>query len=170
MIIILKFPVMFNSLCIGEGNGTPLQYSCLENPMDGGAWWAAVHGVARAGHNWATSLSLFTFIHWTRKWQPTPVFLSGESQGWRSLVGCHLWGRTESDTTEATQQQQQQQSVYGRCSWLQVSLGVIGNSWLPRDTWNLSTGLEKVSFHSNPKERQCQRMFKLLKNYTHLTY
>ena len=37
-----------------------------------------------------------------RKWQPTPVFLPGESQGWRSLVGCRLWGRTESDTTEAT--------------------------------------------------------------------
>ena len=33
---------------IGEGNGTPLQYSCLENPMDGGAWWAAVHGVTRS--------------------------------------------------------------------------------------------------------------------------
>ena len=47
----------------------------------------------------------FTFMHWRRKWQPTPVFLPGESQGWRSLVGCHLWGRTESDTTEATQQQ-----------------------------------------------------------------
>ena len=36
------------------------------------------------------------------KWQPTPVFLPGESQGWGSLVGCRLWGRTESDTTEAT--------------------------------------------------------------------
>ena len=47
-------------------------------------------------------------LHWRRKWQPTPVFLPGESQGWGSLVGCHLWGRTESDTTEATQQQQQQ--------------------------------------------------------------
>ena len=35
----------------GEGNGTPLQYFCLENPMDGGAWWAAVHGVARVGHD-----------------------------------------------------------------------------------------------------------------------
>ena len=34
-----------------EGNGTPLQYFCLENPMDGGAWWAAVHGVARVGHD-----------------------------------------------------------------------------------------------------------------------
>ena len=39
---------------------------------------------------------------WRRKWQPTPVFLPGESQGWRSLVGCHLWGCTESDTTEVT--------------------------------------------------------------------
>ena len=60
------------------------------------------------GHNWATSLSLFTFMHWKRKWQPTPVFLPGESQGRGSLVGCRLWGCTESDTTEAMQQQQQQ--------------------------------------------------------------
>ena len=65
-------------------------------------------GSQRVGHDWATSLSLFTFMHWRRKWQPTPVFLPGESQGQRSLVGCHLWGRTESDTTEATYQQQQQ--------------------------------------------------------------
>ena len=59
-------------------------------------------GSLRVGHDWATSLSLFTFIHWRRKWQPTPVFLPGESQGWGSLVGCRLWGRTESDTTEVT--------------------------------------------------------------------
>ena len=45
-------------------------------------------------HHWATSLWLFTFMHWRRKWQPTPVFLRGESQGWGSLVGCHLWGCT----------------------------------------------------------------------------
>ena len=50
-------------------------------------------GSLRVGHNSVTSLSLFTFMHWRRKWQPTPVFLSGESQGWRSLVGCCLWGR-----------------------------------------------------------------------------
>ena len=54
----------------------------------------------RVGHDRATSLSLFTFMHWRRKWQPTPVFLPGESQGWESLVGCHLWGRTELDMTE----------------------------------------------------------------------
>ena len=59
-------------------------------------------GSWRVGHDWATSLSLFTFMHWRRKWQPTPVFLPGESQGWGSLVGCHLWGCTESDTTEMT--------------------------------------------------------------------
>ena len=113
----------------GEGNGNPLQCSCLENPRDRGACWAAVYGVTqsrarlkwlsssrrdlhyfclqamglrRVGHDWATSLSLFTFMHWRRKWQPTPVFLPGESQGGGSLLGCRLWGHTESDTTEVT--------------------------------------------------------------------
>ena len=95
----------------GEGNGTPLQYSCLENSVDRGAWWAAVHEVAE-GRTRLTSLSLFTCMHWRRKWQPTSGFLPGESQGWGSLVGCHLWGRTESDMTEATQQQQQQRRDY----------------------------------------------------------
>ena len=56
----------------------------------------------RVGHDGVTSLSLFSFMHWRRKWQPTPAFLPGESQGWGSLVGFRLWGRTESDTTEAT--------------------------------------------------------------------
>ena len=48
---------MSGNIGCGEGNGTPLQYSCLENPMDGGAWWAAVHGVAKS----RTRLSDFTF-------------------------------------------------------------------------------------------------------------
>ena len=80
----------------------PTPVSCLENPMDRGAWWAAVHGVAKS----RTRLSDFTFTFhfhaWRRTWQPTPVFLPGESQGRRSLLGCHLWGCTESDTTDAT--------------------------------------------------------------------
>ena len=59
-------------------------------------------GLLKVGHNSATSLSLFTFMNWRRKWQPTPVFLPGESQGWGNLVGCCLWGRTESDMNEAT--------------------------------------------------------------------
>ena len=62
-------------------------------------------GSLGVGNDWATSLSLFTFMHW-RSWQPTPVFLPGESEGRGSLVGCRIWGRTESDMTEATQQQQ----------------------------------------------------------------
>ena len=48
-------------------------------------------GSQRVGHDWAISLSLFTCMHWRRKWQPTPVFLPGESQGRGSLVGCRLW-------------------------------------------------------------------------------
>ena len=59
-------------------------------------------GSHRVGHDRVTSLSLFTFMHYRRKWQPAPVFLPGESQGRGSLVGCRLWGCTESDTTEAT--------------------------------------------------------------------
>ena len=86
----------------GEGNGTPLQYSCLENPMDRGAWWAAVHGVAKSWTRLSDFTFPFTFMHRRRKWQPTPVFLLGESQERRSLVGCRLWGRTELDTTEVT--------------------------------------------------------------------
>ena len=48
------------------------------------------------------SRRVFTFMHWRRKWQPAAVFFPGESQGRGSLVGCRLWGRTESDTTEVT--------------------------------------------------------------------
>ena len=83
-------------------NGTPLQYSCLENPMDGGAWWAAVHGVAES----RTRLSDFTFTfhsHALEKEMAThSSVLAWRIQGRGSLVGCRLWDRTESDTTEAT--------------------------------------------------------------------
>ena len=70
---------------------------CMEEP--GGL---QSMGSLRVRHDRVTSLSLFTFMHWRRKWQPTPVLLPGESQGWGSLVGCHLLGCTELDTTEAT--------------------------------------------------------------------
>ena len=73
-----------------------------KNPMDGGAWKAAVHGVAEG----RTRLSSFTFtfhFHALQKEMAThSSVLPGESQGRGSLVGCRLWGRTESDTTEAT--------------------------------------------------------------------
>ena len=90
---------------VGEGNGTALQYSCLENPMGGGAWWAAVHGVT----NSQTRLSDFTFtfsLSCIGEGNGNPLQCSCLENP-RSLVGCCLWGRTELDTTEATQQQQQ---------------------------------------------------------------
>ena len=69
--------------------------------MDRGAWWAAVRGAPKS-RTGLSDFTFYTFLHWSRKWQPTPVLLPGESQGRGSLVGCRLWGRTESDTTEAT--------------------------------------------------------------------
>ena len=89
-------------ISLGEGNGTPLQYSCLENPMDGGAWWAAVHGVAQSQTRLSDFIFTFHFYALEEKWQPTPVLLLGKSHGRRSLVSCGLWGHTELDTTEAT--------------------------------------------------------------------
>ena len=86
----------------GEGNGTPLQYSCLENPMEGGAWWAAVHGVARS----RTRLSDFPFtIHFQALEKEMATHSS--VRAWRipgtgEPGGCSLWGHTESDTTEVT--------------------------------------------------------------------
>ena len=93
-------------------------------------------GSQRVGHDRATSLSLFTFMQWRRKWQPTPVFLPGESQGWGSLVGCHLWGRTQSDTTEVTQQQYdlcfKQTQVFERSyACMHAVTSVVSNSLQP---------------------------------------
>ena len=74
-------------------------------------------GSLGVGHDWATSLSLFTFLHWRRKWQPTPGFLPGESQGRRSLVGCRLWGRTESDTTEQLSSSSSSKYISNSAKW-----------------------------------------------------
>ena len=92
-------------LDVGEGNGTHSSTLAWKIPWTEEPGGLQSMGSGRVGHDWATSLSLFTFMHWRRKWQPTPVVLPGESQGGGSLVGCHLWSRTESDTTEVTQQQ-----------------------------------------------------------------
>ena len=85
-----------------QGNGTPLQYSCPENPMDGGAWWAAVHGVAKS----RTRLSGFTFpfhFHaWEKEMATHSSVLAWRIPGTGGLVGCRLWGCTESATTETT--------------------------------------------------------------------
>ena len=85
-----------------ESNCTPLQYSLLENPMDGGGWWAAVYGVAKS----RTRLSDFTFtfhFHALEKEMATHSnVLALRIPGTGEPGGLHLWGCTESDTTEAT--------------------------------------------------------------------
>ena len=97
-----KFTPYSQCLALGEGNGTPLQYSCLENPMDGGAWWAAVHGVTKS----RIRLSDFTFSSHScigeRNGNPLQCSCLENPRDGGTLVGCHLWGHTESDTTEVT--------------------------------------------------------------------
>ena len=86
----------------------------------------------RVGHDWVTLFSLFTFMHWRRKWQPTPVFLPGKSQGWGRLVGC-----TESRT------------------WLKR---LSSSSSKSKSIWNLNLGLlaeyytflSKIGYHPLP--------------------
>ena len=119
----------FSLSCIGEGNGNPLQCSCLENPRDGGAWWAAVYGVAqsrtrlkRLSSSSSSSIPLGASQvvlvvknlpanagdagsipvrknPWRRKWKSTPVFLPGKSHRQKSLVAYSPWGHKELDTT-----------------------------------------------------------------------
>ena len=87
----------------GEGNGTPLQYFAWKIPWMEKPGGLQSMGSLRVGHDWATSLSLFTIMHWRRKWQPTPVFLPGESQGrgawWLPSVGSHRVRHDWSDLT-----------------------------------------------------------------------
>ena len=88
-------------------------------------------GSLRFGHDWATSLSLFTFVHWRRKWQPTPVFLPGESQGRGSLMGCHLWcctvGHNWSDLAAV---------VVAHSSILMLKIGThVYRWWIHVDVW-----------------------------------
>ena len=88
--------------CIGEGNGNPLQCSCLENPRDGGALWAAVYGVAqsRTRLKRLSNSSSSSLNNWRRQRHPTPVLLPGKSHGRRSLVDCNPWDLEELDMTE----------------------------------------------------------------------
>ena len=116
----------------------------------------------RVRHDWVTSLSLFTFTHWRRKWQPTPVFLPGESQGWRSLVGCRLWGRTESDMTKATYrilgQNKRRLSVI-ECKLIIIKIYI--SKYLLWSKWDFYTFLKihlrflKIWHASNPSRVYC---------------
>ena len=85
-----------------EGNGTPLQYSCLENPMDGGAWWAVVHGVGKSRKRLNDFTFTFHFHALEKEMATHSSVLAWRIPGTAEPGGCCLWGRTESDTTEMT--------------------------------------------------------------------
>ena len=113
-------------------------------------------GSRRVGHDWATSLSLFTFMHLRRKWQPTPVFLPGESQRQWSLVGCHLWGcRIGHDWSDL--------AAAAAAGWL----GAIGwtgccnlGEWA---TWGLHMGRSRSSLYPAP-HCQCWSLLQQSRN------
>ena len=92
----------------GKGSGTPLQYSCLENPMDRGAWQAAVNGVDKSWRRMSDFTFTFHFHASEKEMATHSSVLAWRIPGMVEPMGCRLWGRTESDRTEATQQQQQQ--------------------------------------------------------------
>ena len=94
--------LFFKHVLVGEGNGTPLQYFCLENPMDGGAWMAAVHGVAKSRTRLSDFTVTFHFHALEKEMATHSSVLAWRIPGRGSLVGFSPWGHTESDTTEAT--------------------------------------------------------------------
>ena len=87
---------------VGEGNGNPLQYSCLKNPMDRGAWWAAVHGVTKSLTRLSDFTLTFHFYALEKEMATHSSVLAWRIPGTGEPGGQRLWGRTESDTTEAT--------------------------------------------------------------------
>ena len=122
---------------LGEGNGNPLQYSCLENPMDGGAWWATVHGV---GHDWTTSLYFqlqhnMSWLHWLGTWcmwQASPLFNSSttESLDMQKEIrrgGGKKWGRKKKGQKEKRCDSQESWSDTSHC--LVWPLMVPGPRW-----------------------------------------
>ena len=87
---------------LGEGNGTPLQYSCLENPMDGGPWWATVHGVAKSQTRLSDFIFTSHFYALEEEMATHSSIFAWRIPGTGEPGGCSLWGSTESDMTEAT--------------------------------------------------------------------
>ena len=88
--------------------------------MNGGSWWAAVHGVARVGHDWATLLSLFTLMHWRRKWQPTPMFLpreSGDGRAWWAAICGAAQSRTRLNWLSSSSSRELFLTSVFACGW-----------------------------------------------------
>ena len=98
-VVLIIIPIS-NVYC-GEGNGTPLQYSCLEDPMGGGAQWAAVHGVAKSWTRLSDFPFTFPFHALEKEVAAHSSVLAWRIPGAGEPGGLRLRGRTESDTAEA---------------------------------------------------------------------
>ena len=148
-------------MLVREGNGSPLQYSCLENPRDGEAWWAAIYGVAQSQTR-LKQLSSSSSSSPLFDWKLIFLVLSCMSClyileiNYLSVSFAIIFSHSEG------------------CLFILLIVSfalqsVALNTSANLENSSVATGLEKVSFDSNPKERQCQRMHKLLHNCTHLT-
>ena len=113
-------------------------------------------GSLRVGHDWATSLSLFTFAHWRRKWQPTPVFLPGESQGRGSLVGCRLWV-AQSQTRLKRLSSSSSKEAYGLPWWLRGKERLGFDPWVGKIPWRRRWQPTPVSCLGNLMDRGAWR-------------
>ena len=107
----------FSLSCIEEGNGNALQYTSLENPWRVEPGGLRSMGSLRVAHDWATSLSLFTFMHWRRKWQPTPVFLPGNPRD-----GGAWWAAVSGVAQSQTQLTRLSSSSSMRIGWWSVAI------------------------------------------------
>ena len=136
--------IFWNALAfsIGEGNGNLLQYSCLENPMDGGAWKAAVHGVTKSWtrlKDWATSLSLFTFhFHVLEKEMATHSSVlawripGAVEPGELPSMGSHRVGHDWSDLAAAAAFSMIQQMLP---IWFLGPLSFLNLAWTSESSW-----------------------------------
>ena len=132
--------------------------------MDRGAWWAAVHGVTKS-QTWLSDFTFtFLFMHWRRKWQPTPVFLPGESQGWGSL-GAAVYGVTQSQTrlkqlssSSSSSTRPSRTNTQKRCPFhhrgLEWKSRKSRDTWSNRQVWLWSTKWSRVKANRIlPRER-----------------
>ena len=134
----------------GGGLGNSLQYSCLENPMDRGAWWATVHRVTKSSDGKSlpalqeTQVPYMGWITpWKRKWQPTPVFLPGDFHGQRSLVGYSPWGHKVLEMT----------------GWWALYWYNKRRDWFLRNSMEYSIGIKIRYFWISHHNNNCKHLY-----------
>ena len=142
--------------------------------MDGGAGGLQSMGSWRVGHDWVTSLSLFTFMHRRRKWQPTPVFLPGESQGrgarWAAISGV-AQSRTRLKWLSSSNSSSCWESLLThiqRCTWVSRQGNELQEDWLEGSSWKIPShlGAKKTSviFCENSEKNHLENF----QNHSHL--